>query len=352
MDNLRTYIRYYKDIPFSESPFNDVDNLIFSSLVYLDFKKIIENPITLKEVAKKYFQNIDYKEIKKMPLVAKKVIDNFEILFNGKRYEDIIMSNYEKVVDNEKQFCALTYTLPDKTVYVAYEGTDESIIGWKEDFELIYHFPVPSQKMAIDYLNRVVKFSMKKVIVGGHSKGGNLAMTASMYARGYVRKRIVKVYNNDGPGFRKEQIESERFRIMEKKLKMIVPENCIVGFLLRHPDNYTVVKSNGRGIFAHDLSDWNCYGPQLIKGNLTEESKRLEKRVLNWLYAHNDEERKKFVEAIFDILEKSEIKTTVQLRQFKWNTFVKLIQNSRTMDKQSKELVISTFKSILFTKED
>ena len=126
------------------------------------------------------------------------------------------------------------------------------------------------------YINKIIKYKNKKVLVGGHSKGGNLAMTASMYAKPYIKRRIVTVYNNDGPGFRKEQYESKEFKQLLPKLKMFVPSECVVGFLLRHPKQYMVVKSSGKGLLQHNANTWNCYGPVFIKGELSLESKKIE----------------------------------------------------------------------------
>lgn len=351
MDTIKNYVRYYKDVTFEESPFNDVDNAIFCLLVYLDFKNIVDKEITLKEAGKKLFSNLDYKLLKNEPLVIRKAIDNFELLFNGRRYRDIILSNYEKIVDEEKQFCAMTYKLPDGTIYIAYEGTDDSLIGWREDFQMIYKFPIPSQKMAIKYINKVVKFSTKKVMVGGHSKGGNLAMTASMYAKPYIKRKIIRVYNNDGPGFRKEQFESKEYKKMLPKLKMIIPQDSIIGLILRHPDNYIPVKSNGISLIEHDLNNWNCYGPIFIKCSLSDSSKNMETRINFWLNKHDDEQRKILVDTLFDTFQKSEITLFSQLRQFNFSRVTKLIKESRKLDKETKDLIINTFK-MLFTNDE
>lgn len=347
MDTIKNYIRYYKDVTFEESPFNDVDNAIFCLLVYIDLEKTVEKAITMKDAGKKFFSTLDYKKIKNESLTIRKAIDNFELLFNGKRYRNIILFNYEKIVDEEKQFCAMTYKLPDGTIFIAYEGTDDSLIGWREDFEMIYKFPVPSQKMAINYIDKVVKFSTKKVIVGGHSKGGNLAMTASMYAKPYIKRKIIKVYNNDGPGFKKEQYESKEYKAMLHKLKTFIPEESIVGLLLRHSDNYITIKSNGISLFEHDLNNWNCYGPIFIKGTMSENSKNMEKRILYWLNDHDDTKRQALVDTLFDMFEKCDITLFSQLRQFKLSRVIKLIRASRELDKETKDLVLSAFKILL-----
>lgn len=351
MNTIKNYIKYFKDVTFDESPFNDVDNLILCSLTYLDFESFINDKMTIGNLGKLYFQVIDYKSIKNQPFIVRRTIDNFELLFNGKRYRDIIISDYVKIVDKEKQFGAMTFHLPNNLTYVAFEGTDDSVIGWKEDFDMMYKFPVPSQKMAIDYINKVIKFSYKKVIVGGHSKGGNLAMTASMYARGYIKRKIVKVYNNDGPGFRKAEIESKEYHELLPKLKMFIPEEATIGLLLRNKENYTVIKSSGKSFLQHDINNWNCYGPILIKGTIKEESKSLEKRILDWLEIHNDEKRKQFVDTIFNILAECEITELSQLRRFNLTRVNKLIKMSRELDKDAKDLLVSAFK-IIFAGDD
>ena len=352
MDTIKNYCHYFKDISFEESPFNDVDNILLSTIVYLDFKDIVKEPITMKEAGKKFFEQNTFKTLKNYSLSIKQIIQNFKIIYDHKRYKDIILSNYEKIVYEEKQFCALTYELPDGTLYIGYEGTDDSMIGWQEDFELIYKFPVPAQKCAITYINKIIKYKNKKVLVGGHSKGGNLAMTASMYAKPYIKRRIVTVYNNDGPGFRKEQYESKEFKQLLPKLKMFVPSECVVGFLLRHPKQYMVVKSSGKGLLQHNANTWNCYGPVFIKGELSPESKKIEKRILSWLDKHNDEQRKLFVESLFDIFKKSDITLCSQLRQIKISRMIRFIQVSRKLDKESKELILSVIRVLFFSKEE
>lgn len=352
METISGYLKYYKDKLFEEVSFNDIDSAIFASLVYLDFEGIVDKDITIKEAGKKFFDTFDVKSLRTLPLIVKKTVDNFRLLYNGERYKNIVLSNYIKIVDSEKQFCAMTYKMPNNFIYVAYEGTDDSLIGWQEDFEMIYRFPVPAQKWAVNYLNQAVKHSSKKVIVGGHSKGGNLAMCAFMGAKQHIKRKITTVYNFDGPGFRKEQIESKEYKQMLLKLKMFVPEQSVVGFILRHPENYFVVKSTGKGLFQHNINNWRCYGSVFIPGTLSDNSKNIESRVLSWLNDHNDEQRKIFVETVFDTFRKGDISKFSQLRKLNLVRVIKLIKASRKIDKESKELVLSAIKIILFGDKD
>lgn len=346
MDTIKNYIKYFKDVTFEESPFNDIDNVLLACIAYLDFDNLLKDSLTLNDLGKKYFNKIDYKEIKKEPLIVRRTNDVFEVVFNSRRYKDLIVSNYVKVVDKEKQFCAMKYK-SDKFTYVAYEGTDDSVIGWKEDFEMIYKFPVSSQQMAIDYLNKNIRFDDRKVYVGGHSKGGNLAMVAGMLARPSIKKRIINVFNNDGPGLRAREVNSVAYKKMMPKLKIFVPEEDVVGIILRENKELTVVKSSGKGVFQHNPFNWHCYGPIFIKSELAQNNSDLQDRILRWLNTHNDEKRKEMVDTVFNVLDKSDITYFSDIRQFKMNKILRLLKLSSKLDKDSRDLVISVLKVFL-----
>ncbi len=172
MASLKEYLKYYKDLSFQETPLNDVDSMIFTQLVYADFKDVIPkekgNYILFSDAMRLFLKK--YNESKKVPRFLKEVYSLIDILKNARRYENIKLYYYIKMVDAEKQFCAFTLRFDGK-VYVAFEGTDTSIIGWKEDFMLTNTFPVPAQRFAIQYLNNTVGFFDKEVYIGGHSKG-------------------------------------------------------------------------------------------------------------------------------------------------------------------------------------
>jgi hypothetical protein len=352
MNSVKDYIKYFKDVPFSESPFNDVDNLLLATIIYVDFENIVTKAITLKDAGTKFFNNIDYKKIRGDILAVRKAIENFELLFNGKRYKDIILSDYVKIVDNEKQFCAITYHLPDGSLYIAYEGTDESVVGWKEDLQMFYEYPVPSQKMAINYINKIVKFHHKKIMVGGHSKGGNLAIVAAMGAYPFIKKHIIKIYNNDGPGLRKKQIETKEYQEILPKIKTFIPAESIVGLMLRNPENAIIIKSSSRGVLQHNAASWECYGPIFLTTTLSQNSINFKNWITNWLDEHNDEERKRIILALFEVLEKNEITKITEFRKLNFTKIINLIKTSHELDKDSKDLVLNILKMLIIGDND
>ncbi len=347
MANLKEYLKYYKNLSFRETPFNDLDSLIFSQIVYADFSDIIpsskDNYILLSDAILKYLKKHDGNIVTKF---YREVYQLLDILRDSKRYANIKMYYYVKTVDHEKQFCAFTMRF-EGIVYVAYEGTDTSIVGWKEDFLLTNTFPIPSQAFAIRYLNDSIGILDNNIVVAGHSKGGNLAMTAGMLANIHVRMRIKTIYNFDGPGFRKKEFSSSLYRKMEKKLKMFVPSDSTFGMLLLHTSNYSVVKSTASGIFQHDPFSWECFGGIFVPANLTSRSKSLELSNVNFLSSLNDEERGKIIEVIFSVFEKLGITDTTQIKISKLNQAISLVKEFRSVNSEIRKKIITFLKIII-----
>lgn len=349
MANWKDYLKHYKNLSFQESPFNDMDSLIFTQLVYADFKNIIpssRNDYILFSDAVRLFLKKNQNSSKKVPKFFIEVYQLIDRLNSAKRYENIKMYHYIKIVDHEKQFCAFTLRFDDM-VYVAYEGTDTSIIGWKEDFMLTNTFPVPAQRFAIRYLNESINFFDRDVYIGGHSKGGNLAMTAAMLGSTRVRMKIKTVYNFDGPGFRRKEYYASCYKRMEKKLKMFVPEDSTFGMLLLHTSDYYVVKSSASGLWQHDPFSWECFGGIFVLGSLTSRSKSLEKSNVEFLSSLNEEERSRIIEIIFSVFEKLGIQDTSQIKIPKLNQAISLVKEITSIESEIRRKIISFLKIII-----
>ena len=203
--NLFEYVKKYGNATFEEEAFNEVDNVILSQIPYLPLTDVVSGfghrPISLEKVAKLFDKKIKKRQTFLPVRFLKKVYKLLLIMSTMPRYKNILLYNYIKVVNHECQFGAITLRLPDKSVYIAYEGTDSSISGWHEDACMTYAFPIPAQELAANYLTRTLRILDNNVMVGGHSKGGNLAVYAALEAPFYLKNKIIKVYNNDGPGF-------------------------------------------------------------------------------------------------------------------------------------------------------
>ena len=294
MGNVYNYLKQYGIYSFNYKKFNDIDNLVFSSLIYLDLTNMdINGKYTLKEIGSYYLNNKD--KLNKYELLLKELI-------NTKRYQNIILSDYVYKRDKNIQFGAVTFKISKKLIYISFEGTDKHISSFKEDANLACFYPVPSQIEAINYVNKHVSLFGPNVIIGGHSKGGNLALVSGMYLKKYKQFKIKKIYSNDGPGLRKKEFESIEYQRIKDKYIHIVPRESIVGMMLRS-DKYFVIKSNKKGIKAHSMISWCIKDDKLVNDKLSNLSKKLSNNILNWLDNHDDLERKKIVDKVFQILE-------------------------------------------------
>ena len=334
--NIIDYIKKNKDKTFKDYPFNEIDNLIFSLLTYIDFNGIVpafkNGKITLKEAA----QKLNDKKKNYRGMFIGNTFKMFQIMKDTKRYQDTLLYNYMKVVNDDMQFGAMTMKLPDKSIYVSFAGTDTSIIGWEEDFKMTYLYPGASQKYASIYLNKAIGLLDKKVRVGGHSKGGNLAICAVMNAKFWIRKKIVKITNFDGPGFLKKEIESKSYKKIEPKIKMVVPKESIIGMLLYNTQDYIVIKSKGLNIFQHDAFNWQCKDTEFVRDSQSKRSKALQHKLTKKLEELSLDERTLLVKKLFDIFRNNNIKDT---KEIKIKQIFKLIKEFKKLDKETQNLL-------------
>lgn len=340
MNNVFDYVDKYGDINFTNKVFNDVDNLVFSLLSYLDFTdtKINENEYTLKEIGKEYLNKNNYKSIKKLGIAQRDAYKLLEILINKSRYCNIKMVNYIYNTNKDIQFSAVTFIISKNLKYICFEGTDEKISGWKEDAELACFFPVPSHIEAIKYVNKNTHIFGHSVIIGGHSKGGNLALVAGMYMQKIKKFKVIKVYSNDGPGLRYKEFNSKEYKNIKKKYIHIVPDCSIVGVLLRN-DTYKVVKSIKKDITGHSISTWIIDDDKLLEGTLSSFSIKFSNSFVSWLDNHDDNTRIKYINAIFKVVEDENITTTTSLIKVK--NIIKIISKMKNLDKETVEITKS-----------
>lgn len=349
MSTIMDYITYYKDKRFDEIPFNDVDALILAEFSYIELDDLLrkENmPITLGELGDIYFSKVTKEKMKGRAKLYRETYDLFEAMKDTKRFKDLMITNYICEVDLEKQFCAMTFRNGKKWTYIAFEGTDSSIIGWKEDFALSHTFPVLSQKMALHYLEEEVRFLDQCVYVGGHSKGGNLALASSLKSSSFVRHRLKAIYNFDGPGLREKEYRSLNYSKIKPKIKMFVPSESMVGMLLNHDLHYQVVKSNIKGMWQHDAFTWECFGSVFIPDQLSRKSIQFSTSMKKFLEEIPDDERLEFVEAFFSIFDKSGISNTEHITLSKILKCISCI-GDLTADKKMKEKLKKIFNILL-----
>lgn len=351
MNNINTYLKDYGKYTFLEEPFNDVDNVILSQIPYIELEDIVpkvgEGKISIQEASRRFFSKNKKKEIDKDILAVRSASYLLEELATTKRYQDLYLCNYEYKADFDTQFGALCILLPDKTMYVAFEGTDGNLSGWKEDCMFACSFPTPAQEAAIIYLDQVIKFFGPKVYVGGHSKGGNLALVAAMYCKAIHQRKVIQVFNNDGPGLRDKEFNSKEYKKIVPKLKTIVPKNSMIGMLLKHDSPTLVVDSSNSGIMQHDAFSWLIEKNHFIETPISDFSKRIEKAVIAWLDSLDDNQRKKFVNSFFGILKKADINHLKELKQAKLNSTIRILKETKNLDKETRHMLFNCFNGLI-----
>ena len=348
MTNLFDYIAWRGDLTFSASPFCEVDNLIYSMLSVMNYEGIVPSsslgmPVKLSDCFKKYMQKYPDGEYfgQIFPEVTANVLRDSA---QSVRFGDSYMTAFRSETDENavSQFAAVTFVLPDNSIFISYRGTDDTLIGWREDFNLSFMHPVPAQKKALDYLIETASLHRGKIRLGGHSKGGNLAVYAAVFAPDEIKERIITAYSNDGPGFVEEIVSSPEFKKMESKIHTIVPQSSVIGMLLEHKEDYTVIESSfSGGFFQHDPFSWHVLGNSFVHlGELDAKGKKHDRVINEWLRRSSPEERRRFTETLFGVLESTGAKTLSDLSVDTLGKIRDAVKAYSGLDKESKEHLV------------
>ena len=314
---LFDYLKWRNDVSLRAAPFNEIDNVLLSYLAYADFGELLQEEkrrVSIETCFKRFCKKHDLANVRESKLFIERAPLLLEDMVCGARFRGTKVVHFREVFDKEKvqQFAALVFLLPDGTRYVSFRGTDLSITGWKEDFLMSFTAETEGAKEAVSYLNEVAACVEGDLILGGHSKGGNFAMFAAAFAEDAVKERILKVYNNDGPGFREEIVRSAAYRELLPKIINIVPQTSIIGRLLSNEAAHTVVKSTAAGIFQHDVTTWEVTKDKFVRAEPDAFSDFVEKSLGTWLETMDDEARKSLVETVFSMIEMTEAETFVE----------------------------------------
>lgn len=305
MADMFEYLNWRGDIRFSQLSLNPVDALIFSTLSYIRFQDIVPQTskqwISLKDAAEAVFATENPESLGRIP----KDVELLHAAAKSARFGNVGMTLYRDIFipEEETQFAGITFIMDDGTVYIAYRGTDHTLVGWKEDFNMSFQDQIPAQKLALEYLRDFAAASRAPIWMGGHSKGGNLAVYAAAKSDHLIQNRIIEVYNQDGPGFSKSMMTDPGYRQILPRLCSFIPQSSVIGMLLEHEEPYTIVKSNQIGLMQHDPYTWEIMGSSFILlDELTEDSVFLDRTFKNWLAGMTNDERSAFFDTVFDLI--------------------------------------------------
>ncbi len=303
------YLRWRGDLTFAQDGFNEVDNLVLCIITYLNFRRFpelrtrdAEQAVSLRDIAPRLLP-----EDEQQGLSPNDYIPLLKLAAESRRFGGVRLFGYEAVRDEarEMQLDALSFLVPDGTLFCAFMGTDRSLVGWKENLNLSFMDAVPAQIGAVEYVEDMAWHCPERPLrIGGHSKGGNLAAYAAMHIPAALqRTRLLDAYNNDGPGFRKDVTDTEEYRRVAKKLHTYIPASSIVGVLLEHTEDYTVIASNSHAVMQHEPLTWGVEGRQFLRREARSELGKASDDVLReWIASMSREEREEFSTALFDML--------------------------------------------------
>ncbi len=293
---------------FEELPFNEVDSLIFSQMSYMNLDRVVssfEDSLgqwieILSLYRAEEFDGLVFKTLN--PPLNRELL---RVICASPRYRTVLMNYHADKYDKESelQFSAVTFKLPTGEILVTYRGTDATFIGWKEDFNMVYKSPVPSQIEAERYLESVASRTDGDIIVQGHSKGGNLAVYSGVNASESVQERIVTIYDLDGPGFPMNFYENNKHKEVEHKIKKIIPEGSVVGILMESVGKIKIIKSNSVGLRQHEPFTWKIVGKRFMESEeIANSSKRMDRTINTWVENLSIEQRQMLVETLFTII--------------------------------------------------
>ncbi len=340
MPNIVDYARWRGDLGTDVSPFNAADALILARVSYFPLESLLGDAqsMTFRELGEAYGRAAG-----DVTLLWPNDGELIPLLAQSPRYSEWSLSDFVNVVDvqSEKQFSAVTIDA-GTFVYASFRGTDSTMVGWREDFNMSFRSHVPSQIAAKEYLEEVAaKHPSRSLVAGGHSKGGNVAIYAMSFCDPAVSDRVTCAYNFDGPGFLEEIVGSERYLSSVPKIKTFVPQGSIFGMLMDRAEPVSITRSTATGFLQHDVYTWETTRDGLaLAPELEAQSVLLDRTLTQWLAGISDEEREIFTGAVFDVIESTGVEAFREMGDDWFGNISSMLDATRGLDGQTKMLVL------------
>lgn len=318
MADMLDYIRWRGDLPFTVSPPNEVDAVIFSTLSYIPFRgRTVFHPeeaIPFSEAVEEFFS---YPEPPNY-IRAQRDLDLLKAAGESVRFGNTRITEYRPkfIKEQDTQFAGVTFLLDDGSLFVTFRGTDNTLVGWKEDLSMSFRSVIPSQALAKQYLQDVLMTHSGPVRVSGHSKGGNVAVYAVSQSAPVIRDRVLEVYNQDGPGFSAEFLEDPGYRSILPKIRTYLPQGSMIGVVLYRAEPVIIVQSHETGIMQHDPFSWNICGTAITRMDALNANSRFFRLTMeNWLAGFDMDDRVRLVNMLYDLLTSGDVEVMDDILQ-------------------------------------
>ena len=352
--NCLDYLEERGHLPFSQAPFCIIDSLILSVCAYAPLEGVLpglsaQEALPFRQAVNRLTTQAgwDHTGVLMADQIPRLVVRTAE----SPRFAQVRLGCCESILDEETgtQFAALTWFLPDGTLYLSFRGTDDSLVGWKECFRMAFTFPIPAQKLAEDYLAQVAARHPGKLRLGGHSKGGNLAVWAAVHAQPMVRRRILRVDSHDGPGFTRDLTGTPAYQALAKRIRIFVPQSSLVGALLHQDRHCQVIRSHGSGtVGQHDPFSWEVEGTQYrLLPRRSAFGRKSAGTVHAWLAAMSPQEQEEFVEVLFHLLAAGHAKTLTDITSALADNALSMAKAYKALDRTTRREIRSYLRRML-----
>ena len=344
MADLFTYLDWRGDLTLSERPLNAVDGVILARAAYFPYARILtpggRQEMRLADAAQAFAALENLQDV----VLRADDVRLIAALGASGRFAELTVGSYadELEAQTQTQFSAVTFRLPDGARVVSFRGTDNTLIGWKEDLNMGVVCPVPAQTLAVSYLESIADSTPDAPLyVVGHSKGGNLAVYAAAFCREGVQARIRTVYNYDGPGFDQTVLAQGGYRRICERVRTYVPQSSVVGMLLGHEEAYTIVHSTQSGLLQHDTYSWEVLPPQgfLCLETVDSSSRFVDLTLKSWLADMSLAQREAFVDAVYGILTETHARTLHEMGEKWFSSAVSMVRSYQNLDDDTRRAV-------------
>ena len=345
--NIIDYIKWRGDLTMDIVPFNHLDALLFSQLSMLRLDEVLieegeQISLSIKK-AVKVFKELNIEEKYDLGLILpKEIITAFYMMGESPRYKDLVLDNYVNNIcsSEQTQFSALTIDLGYNTRVVSFSGTDDTLIGWKENFNMLFVSTTAGQASSCDYLSKVSR-RWRHIYVCGHSKGANLALYSTLHVNNHVQRKIEKTIGFDGPGLIEDINEIDSFERIIKKVTFYVPDTTIIGALFDHYEEIKVVKSTEKGLYQHDVFSWEVLGTDFVYvDDRTEESKHIEQKIKTMISEIDEATRVRLVNEGYKILSSDTADTLTKLYGEKFRIIKDYLASDPSIQKAYKKIFL------------
>jgi hypothetical protein len=332
-------------------------------LSYFRFDGIVTGPqarlsVSLRQAAVEVFAKHG-DDVSSQPIHGDVIRQTLKAASESERFGGARLSGFVNRIDNEngEQFGALTISYKnaegEDESYVSFRGTDDSIVGWKEDFDMSFKPVIPSQEDAVRYLEAISARVRGGLRLGGHSKGGNLAVFAAAFAGEDIQRRIIAIYRNEAPGFNRKIVESPQYQAVKSRISTFVPEESIIGQMFEHDDAFLVVKSRNKGMMQHDAYSWEVGRDNFIYApGVADSSEFVNKTMNQWIESLSVEQRREFVDSLFGLINSTKADSIPQFSAKKLHNAALIAQTLHNAPEETRLALRESMKALLHAAKD